>query len=400
MAKTSDAQIRASNKYSKEHNHSLLVKMNKDRDKDLIKKIESKPSKAGYIKELVKNDIRKGNIEVSVVKHLKAERVRTTFGKDTVSMEIGTNIPFNCSPKLAKKNLDTIRTILDWELIFSECKTASYVCGKENWEIILERPTTMAEDNIFISLEWNVDHIQGEKEYCTYILTTEEGTVTNNFVVEGDRTAIRMRVSEPDKSELTELEKIIGYKVDENFTVESMVIQLLANAKWDKIDELIKAGLITYGTVETCRRNAEKKQQNSEDTVQHIAVLLRAKSYATLREGIRRGVYTPDKIKEIAEHLDIPLDFNELFGTPIDEKGREEALKSALINRNFVNLAASLKKGEFSEEDYKRYSVLFGCELTTTDWDIINSDFLPLGDTVMQAYRKIKEKEQFTKEML
>ena len=64
------------------------------------------------------------------------------------------------------------------------------------------------------------------------------------------------------------------------------------------------------------------------------------------------------------------------------------ALKSALMNRNWVYLASSLKAGEFTKEDFDLNSKLLGCELTESDWSILNSSYIENGDTVMQAYLK------------
>ena len=57
MAKTSAAQIKASNKYTKEHSKSYLIRFNRDTEQDIIKYLDSLDNKQGYIKNLIKDDI-------------------------------------------------------------------------------------------------------------------------------------------------------------------------------------------------------------------------------------------------------------------------------------------------------------------------------------------------------
>ena len=58
MASTSDAQIKAIRKYEKENVIQILVKLNKKTDGDVIRKIQSVSSKQGYIKKLIREDIK------------------------------------------------------------------------------------------------------------------------------------------------------------------------------------------------------------------------------------------------------------------------------------------------------------------------------------------------------
>lgn len=51
------AQIKASNKYDKENTKSVLLKLNKKTDADIIKMLDAVPSKMGYIKGLIRRDI-------------------------------------------------------------------------------------------------------------------------------------------------------------------------------------------------------------------------------------------------------------------------------------------------------------------------------------------------------
>lgn len=51
------AQIKASNKYDKENTKSVLLKLNKKTDADIIEMLDAVPSKMGYIKGLIRRDI-------------------------------------------------------------------------------------------------------------------------------------------------------------------------------------------------------------------------------------------------------------------------------------------------------------------------------------------------------
>lgn len=54
------AQIDASNKFNKENTLCVLLRLNFSTDRDVIQKLESVPSKMGYIKALIKKDIHGG----------------------------------------------------------------------------------------------------------------------------------------------------------------------------------------------------------------------------------------------------------------------------------------------------------------------------------------------------
>ena len=56
---TNKAQIKASNKYNKEKTISVQIRLNKVNDADIIKQLENVPSKMGYIKQLIRNDMNK-----------------------------------------------------------------------------------------------------------------------------------------------------------------------------------------------------------------------------------------------------------------------------------------------------------------------------------------------------
>ena len=52
------AQIDASNKFNKENTLCVLLRLNFNTDIEIIKKLESVPSKTGYIKELIRKDMK------------------------------------------------------------------------------------------------------------------------------------------------------------------------------------------------------------------------------------------------------------------------------------------------------------------------------------------------------
>ena len=56
------AEIKAANKYNKEKTVCVQLRLNKNTDADVIEKLNSVPSKMGYIKELIRADI-KQNLE-------------------------------------------------------------------------------------------------------------------------------------------------------------------------------------------------------------------------------------------------------------------------------------------------------------------------------------------------
>ena len=52
------AQIDASNKFNKENTTCVLLRLNFSTDRDVIQKLESVPSKMGYIKKLIRKDMK------------------------------------------------------------------------------------------------------------------------------------------------------------------------------------------------------------------------------------------------------------------------------------------------------------------------------------------------------
>lgn len=57
--KTTDAQIRAVAKYNTAHTKIIPIRLNFSTDEDILKHLESVPSVAGYIKQLIRADIKK-----------------------------------------------------------------------------------------------------------------------------------------------------------------------------------------------------------------------------------------------------------------------------------------------------------------------------------------------------
>lgn len=56
---TSQAQLRAQAKYDKENTIGVYLKLNKKKDAEIIKKLESVEKKQTYIKNLILEDIKK-----------------------------------------------------------------------------------------------------------------------------------------------------------------------------------------------------------------------------------------------------------------------------------------------------------------------------------------------------
>ena len=59
--KTSKAQLRAQAKYDKDNTVQVKLKLNKKTDADLISWLDDISNKQGYIKELIRADIRVNN---------------------------------------------------------------------------------------------------------------------------------------------------------------------------------------------------------------------------------------------------------------------------------------------------------------------------------------------------
>ena len=58
--KTTEAQKRATAKYQEANTRLLSIRLNFNTDQDIIDRLNQVESKAGYIKELIRQDIRRG----------------------------------------------------------------------------------------------------------------------------------------------------------------------------------------------------------------------------------------------------------------------------------------------------------------------------------------------------
>ena len=57
----SEAQLLAQKKYDQTHTKSIIMKLNRTTDADVLKRLEEVENKQGYLKELVRSDIRTAN---------------------------------------------------------------------------------------------------------------------------------------------------------------------------------------------------------------------------------------------------------------------------------------------------------------------------------------------------
>lgn len=55
---TTQAQINAVRKYDDTHTKKIMLKFNLETDKDILEKLESVGNKQGYIKELIRRDMK------------------------------------------------------------------------------------------------------------------------------------------------------------------------------------------------------------------------------------------------------------------------------------------------------------------------------------------------------
>lgn len=59
MKKNSDARIRANAKYNKENIKMVTLHLNITTDKDILDYLQKKDNKTGYIKDLIREDMKK-----------------------------------------------------------------------------------------------------------------------------------------------------------------------------------------------------------------------------------------------------------------------------------------------------------------------------------------------------
>lgn len=58
---TSDAKIKANNKFNKANTRMVSLRLNYKTDADIISKLDSVESKMGYIKSLIRKDLKEPN---------------------------------------------------------------------------------------------------------------------------------------------------------------------------------------------------------------------------------------------------------------------------------------------------------------------------------------------------
>ena len=60
-----EAQKRATRKYDKEHSRQILLKLNKKTDADILAKFDAVPNMQGYVKTLIREDLKVHPLETS-----------------------------------------------------------------------------------------------------------------------------------------------------------------------------------------------------------------------------------------------------------------------------------------------------------------------------------------------
>lgn len=60
MAKTSKAQLKAIDKYDREHTRRYMLKVNKKTEPEIYARMEAQENRQGYIKDLIRRDIKRG----------------------------------------------------------------------------------------------------------------------------------------------------------------------------------------------------------------------------------------------------------------------------------------------------------------------------------------------------
>ena len=83
----SEAQVKAQKKYDKAHTQSILLKLNVTTDADILAKLKESGNRQGYIKKLIRDDIR-GNEKVLSVYALRllVQPVAKKYGLSEVSL--------------------------------------------------------------------------------------------------------------------------------------------------------------------------------------------------------------------------------------------------------------------------------------------------------------------------
>ena len=64
MKRSSDARKRADSKYDANHTKQVKLKLNLETDKDILERLEEVDNKQGYIKALIRSDIKKDILRI------------------------------------------------------------------------------------------------------------------------------------------------------------------------------------------------------------------------------------------------------------------------------------------------------------------------------------------------
>ncbi len=65
MAKSSEARLRANNKYAKKNVSQICLKYVTKNNKEILEKLNSVPSKAGYVRQLILQDLEREKKEAN-----------------------------------------------------------------------------------------------------------------------------------------------------------------------------------------------------------------------------------------------------------------------------------------------------------------------------------------------
>lgn len=80
-----EAQLRAQNKYDKEHTQSMMLKLNRTTDADILAKLNDVENKQGYVKKLIRQDIRgDGTVLSSEALKYLVQPIAKKYGLKTV----------------------------------------------------------------------------------------------------------------------------------------------------------------------------------------------------------------------------------------------------------------------------------------------------------------------------
>ena len=116
MTKSTEAQIRASRKYDKENTKSILLKLNKKTDADILEHLDNLQghSKMGYIKELIRHSIHQ-NIMVNTKEIIEGDFKEGEF----VTVRVNGDV-YERKVQYSKEKGDLYITIKRQEYLYSE----------------------------------------------------------------------------------------------------------------------------------------------------------------------------------------------------------------------------------------------------------------------------------------